>query len=158
MSPATPLAGDVPPQHLMCPVHSADGQRPGHPAGDVHVHSVGRQYAHATAYTMLIITRTLPRKQHMISILYALWRLWRSEIFWATLALGTSILFPLFSPGPACRGSAPLYVPPFNYKRGGTQRYMGIGTLSPSSGSQVYTSSIHHTVEYGVTLRRPEPL
>jgi hypothetical protein len=28
-----------------------------------------------------------------------------------------------YVPGPACRGSAPLYVPPFNYKRGGTQRY-----------------------------------
>jgi hypothetical protein len=42
MSPATPLAGDVSPHHLMCPVHSADGRRPGHPAGDVPVHSVGR--------------------------------------------------------------------------------------------------------------------
>jgi hypothetical protein len=66
---------------------------------------------------MLIITRTLPRKQRRISIPYALWILWRSEIFWATLALDTSILFPLFCPWPTCRGSAPLYVPPFSYKR-----------------------------------------
>jgi hypothetical protein len=65
-----PLAGDVPPQHLMCPVHTADGQRPGHPAGGVPVHSVGRQYARAAAYAVLIITRTLSRKQRMISILY----------------------------------------------------------------------------------------
>jgi hypothetical protein len=28
-----------------------------------------------------------------------------------------------YVPGPACRGSAPMYVPPFSYKRGGTQRY-----------------------------------
>jgi hypothetical protein len=28
-----------------------------------------------------------------------------------------------FVPGPACWGSAPLYVPPLSYKRGGTQRY-----------------------------------
>jgi hypothetical protein len=40
----------------MCPVHSADGRRPGHSAGSVPVHSVGRQYARAAAYTMLIIT------------------------------------------------------------------------------------------------------
>jgi hypothetical protein len=47
----------------MSPVHSADGRRPGHPAGGVPVHSVGRQYARAAAYTMLIIIRTLPREQ-----------------------------------------------------------------------------------------------
>jgi hypothetical protein len=28
---STPLASDVPPQHLMSHVHSADGRRPGHP-------------------------------------------------------------------------------------------------------------------------------
>jgi hypothetical protein len=27
-----------------------------------------------------------------------------------------------YVPGPTCRGSIPLYVPPFSYKRGGTQR------------------------------------
>jgi hypothetical protein len=98
------LAGDVPPQHLMCPVHSADGRRSGHPAGSVPVHSVGMQYAHAAAYTVLIMTRALPRKQHMISIIYALRTLWRSEIFY---------MYSLrFAPGPTCRGSAPLYVVP----------------------------------------------
>ena len=58
-----PLAGDVPPQHLMSPVHSADGRRPDHPAGGVPVHSVGRQYAHAAACTTLIMTHALPREQ-----------------------------------------------------------------------------------------------
>jgi hypothetical protein len=58
-----PLAGDVPSQHLMSHVHSADGRRPGHPAGGVPVHSTDRQYARAAAYTMFIITRVLPRKQ-----------------------------------------------------------------------------------------------
>jgi hypothetical protein len=28
-----------------------------------------------------------------------------------------------FAPGPACRGPAPLYVPPLSYKREGTRRY-----------------------------------
>jgi hypothetical protein len=46
----------------MSPVHSADGRRPGHPAGGVPVHSSGRQYARAAAYVVLIITRTLPGK------------------------------------------------------------------------------------------------
>jgi hypothetical protein len=46
----------------MCPVHSADGRQIGHPAGGVLVCSSGRQYARVAAYTVLIITRTLPVK------------------------------------------------------------------------------------------------
>jgi hypothetical protein len=53
----------VPPQHLMSHVHSAVGRRPGHPTGGVPVNSTGRQYARAATYTMLIITRALPRRQ-----------------------------------------------------------------------------------------------
>jgi hypothetical protein len=30
-----------------------------------------------------------------------------------------------YAPGPACRSSASLYVPPLNYKMEGTQRYKG---------------------------------
>jgi hypothetical protein len=74
-----PLAGDVPPQHLMSHVHSTgrrcaastfkepcplrSRQRPVHSIGGVPVHSTGRQYTHAAACTMPIITRTLRRKQ-----------------------------------------------------------------------------------------------
>jgi hypothetical protein len=104
-----PLAGDVPPQHLMCPVHSADGRRPGHLAGGVPVHFVGRQYAHAVACATLIMTRALSRKQCGISILYALRILWCLEI---TLAWLTIVYSLHFAPRPTCRGSAPLYVPP----------------------------------------------
>jgi hypothetical protein len=63
MSHVHSTGGDVPPQHLMSHVHSADGRRPGHPTGGVPVNSTGRQYAHAATYTMLIITRALPRRQ-----------------------------------------------------------------------------------------------
>jgi hypothetical protein len=56
---STPLTSGVPPQHLMCPVHSADGRRPGHPAGGVPVRSGGRRCARAAESTVLIITRTL---------------------------------------------------------------------------------------------------
>jgi hypothetical protein len=39
------------------------------------------------------------------------------------ISISCSKDYTYYVPGPACRGSAPLYVPPFSYKRGGTQRY-----------------------------------
>jgi hypothetical protein len=59
---STPLISDVSSQHLMCPVRSANGRRPGHPVGGVPVRSDGRRYASVAAYTVLIITHTLPVK------------------------------------------------------------------------------------------------
>jgi hypothetical protein len=58
-----PLADNVPPRHLLSLAHSAGRRRPAHSAGGVSVHSIGRQYIHTAAYTMLSITRALPRKQ-----------------------------------------------------------------------------------------------
>jgi hypothetical protein len=74
-----PLAGDVPPQHLMSPVHStsrrcaasafnepchfAGRRRLDHPAGGVPVHSIGRRHIHTAACATLIMTHALPRKQ-----------------------------------------------------------------------------------------------
>jgi hypothetical protein len=55
-------------------------------------------------------------------ILRALWILGRKEIALAT-SISCSKHYVCYVPGPACRGSTPLYVPPFSYKRGGTQRY-----------------------------------
>jgi hypothetical protein len=103
-----PLGGDVPAQHLMSPVHSTNGWRPGHPAGGVPVHFVGRQYAHAAACATLIITRAYRGNNDDISILYALRTLWRSEMARALQALVTSFHF---APRPTCRGSVSLYVP-----------------------------------------------
>jgi hypothetical protein len=60
MSPVHSTGRDVPPRHLMCHVHSAGRQQPDRPTGGVPVHSVGRQYARTAACTVLIITRTLP--------------------------------------------------------------------------------------------------
>jgi hypothetical protein len=56
------LTGDVPPWHLMCPVHSAGRRRPGHPTGGVPVQSDSGQYAHTAARAMVIMTCTLPGK------------------------------------------------------------------------------------------------
>jgi hypothetical protein len=55
-----PLTGDVPPQHLMCHVHSDGRRRPDHPAGGVPVQSIAKQYARAMRCTVTIITCTLP--------------------------------------------------------------------------------------------------
>jgi hypothetical protein len=46
-----------------------------------------------------------------------------------------------YAPGPACRGSASLYVPLLNYKREGTQRY--------KAHAQTHTQYNLHTVEVG---------
>jgi hypothetical protein len=57
-----PLTNDVPPQHLMCPIHSAGRRRPGHPAGSVPVQSIVRQYARAARCIVSIIAYTLRGK------------------------------------------------------------------------------------------------
>jgi hypothetical protein len=56
------LTGDVPPQHLMCLVHSTGKRRPGHPIGGVPIQSDSGQYAHTAARAMVIMTCTLPRR------------------------------------------------------------------------------------------------
>jgi hypothetical protein len=118
------LTGDVPPQHLMCPVHSTDGQRPGHPASGVPVRSVGRQYAHAAACAALIMTRTSPGKlpQHANTTQAADIRAQGDCTRPSISGSGCSIRYV---PGPTCRGSTSLYVPPLSYKRADTQRYTG---------------------------------
>jgi hypothetical protein len=119
---STPLTSGVPPQHLMCPVHSTDGWRPGHPAGGVPVRSDGRQCACAVESTVLIITRTLTGKLPLHANTTQAKVSGRKE-----MALATSIscykYYICYVPGPACQGSAPLYVPPLSYKRRGTQHY-----------------------------------
>jgi hypothetical protein len=58
----------------------------------------------------------------------------------STLVIHIMYFFP-YAPWPACRGSASLYVPPLNYKREGTQHYMG--------HAQTHTQYNLHTVEVG---------
>src|SRR5688572_19805084 len=116
----------------MCLVHSTDGRRPSLPAGGVPIHSIGRQYACAAAYTVLTMARALPRKQPRY-----INTIWTTDIMALEDLLGdTGIgyfhMYSLcFAPRPTCRGSASLYVPPLSYKREGTQRYKP-GTLRPN--------------------------
>jgi hypothetical protein len=148
----------------MCHVHCANGQRPNHPAGGVLVHSVGRQYARAAAYIVLIMAHALPRKQPRdINIVCT------TDIMALGVhpgVTGISCFLP-FVPGPTCRGSVYLCVPPLSYKREHTalqgkltQTQLRL-TLSHSlklTSSYKLSSSIHHTVEQCIMLRRPEPL
>jgi hypothetical protein len=136
----------VPPQHLMCHVHSAGGRRPDHPAGGVPVHSIGRRYIHTAACTTLIMTRALPRKepQHINTV-------WNTDI----MALGdrpgvTDISYFLpFCPGPTCQGSVSLYMPPLSYKKEGTRHYKADSLRHRLSYTQALklTDSIQHRVE-----------
>jgi hypothetical protein len=165
---SSPLAGDVPPRHLISHVHSTGrrcaasafnetypfrGQaatspfrrrRPVHSVGGVPAHSTGRQYAHAVACTALIITHALPRKrpQHINSA-------WTTDIMApgdcsGVLALVTSIMYSLcFAPGPTCWGSASLYVPPLSYKREGTRRYKTDPTQTLKLSSSLKLNATH---------------
>jgi hypothetical protein len=107
----------------MCPVHSTGGQRPGHSAGGMPVHFVGRQYARAAAYTVFIMARALPREQPQ-----DINTIWTTDIMALgdlldDIGIGYFYMYSLrFTPGPACRGLAPLYVPPLSYKGEGTRR------------------------------------
>jgi hypothetical protein len=118
--PATTLTGDVPSQHLKRPVQSAGRRRQGHPADGAPVQSVDKQCARAERRTVLIIpsTRSFP----------CMPRMHRSRMSGhKKIAPTTNICSPkcyiLYVPGPTCRGSVPLCMPPFSYKRGGMRRY-----------------------------------
>jgi hypothetical protein len=61
-----------------------------------------------------------------------------------------------YVPGPTCRGSASLYVPPLSYKREGTRRYKANSLRL--SVAQVHTSSQAHrlnTTQSGVGYYAP---
>ena len=145
--PATTLTGDVPSQHLMCPVQSAGRRRQGHPAGGAPDWSVGEQCARAERRTVLIIpsARSFPCTP----------RIRRSQasghkkIAPAANICGSKCYIH-YVPGPTCRGSVLLYMSPFSYKRGDMQRYKADPTQAQArSGgldSQVSTA-IQHTVE-----------
>ena len=110
---STLLTGDVPPQHLMCHVHSAGRWRQGHPTDGAPVQSIVKQCARAARRTVSIIpyTRSFPctpilRRSRMSG---------RKKIAPAA-SIGSSKYYIRYVPGPTCRGSVPLYMPPLAIK------------------------------------------
>ena len=110
---STLLTGDVPPQHLMRPVHSTGRRRQGHPADGAPVQSIIKQCACAARRTVLIIpyTRSFPctpilRRSRMSG---------RKKIAPAA-NICSSKCYVRYVPGPTCRGSVPLCMPPLAIK------------------------------------------
>jgi hypothetical protein len=124
----------------------------------VPIHSVGRQYAHAAAYIVLIMARALPRKQPRdINIVCT------TDIMALGVHPGVTGIncFLPFVPGPTCRGSVYLYVPPLSYKREHTALQ---GKLTQTqlrltlSHSQVHTSSqAQYTTQWSSVLCSGSP-
>jgi hypothetical protein len=106
---STLLTDDVPPQHLMRLVHSAGRRRQGHPADSVPVQSIVKQCARTAGCTVYIIAcaRSFP----CTPILRRSQMSWRKKIAPAA-NIGSSKYYIRYVPGPTCRGSVPLYVPP----------------------------------------------
>jgi hypothetical protein len=105
----TLLRGDVPPQHLMRPVHSTGRRRQGHSTDSVPIQSAVKQCARAARRTVSIIpyTRSFPctswlRKSRMSG---------RKKIAPAA-NIGSSKYCIHYVSGPTCRGSVPLCMPP----------------------------------------------
>jgi hypothetical protein len=110
---STLLTDDVPPQHLMRSVHSDGRRHQGHPADSVPVQSIVKQCARAARCTVSIIVcaRSFPctpilRRSRMSG---------RKKIAPAA-NIGSPKYYICYVPGPTCRGSVPLYVPPLVIK------------------------------------------
>jgi hypothetical protein len=117
-----PLTGDVTPQHLMCPVHSAGRRRPGHPAGGVPVQSIAKQYTCAARCTVIIITCTSPGRLPLHAKTTQIADIRVQEGCSGNECQLLQVLHPL-CPWARMSGLSTLVRAPFSYKRGGTQRY-----------------------------------
>jgi hypothetical protein len=106
---STLLTGDVPPQHLMCPVHSTGRWRQGHPADDAPVQSIVKQCARAARRTVSIIpyTRSFPCTPRLRSS-----RMSGRKKIAPAANISSFKYYTRYVPGPTCRGSVPLYMPP----------------------------------------------
>jgi hypothetical protein len=110
---STLLTGDVPPQHLMRPVHSTGRRRQGHPADGMPIQSAVKQYARAVRRTESIIpyTRSFPctpilRRSRMSG----------HKKIAPTANISSSKYYIRYVPGPTCRGLVPLCMPPLAIK------------------------------------------
>jgi hypothetical protein len=133
---STLLTGDVPPQHLLRPVHSTGRRRQGHPVDDAPIQSTIKQCARAARLTVLIIsyTRSFPytpilRRSRMSG---------RKKIAPATNICGSKC-YIRYVLGPTCWGSVPLCMPPLAIK--------GEACNVTRKSSLKLSSPIHYTVE-----------
>jgi hypothetical protein len=96
--------------------------------------SLSKQCARAARCTVLIpYTRSFPLRDEATQISGV-----RPHEDYTSMASNRSIL--PFVPGPTCRGSEPLYMPPLNYKSGGMQREI----QRRQSSRLTHSSSFHN--------------
>jgi hypothetical protein len=142
----TMLTGDVPSQHLMRHVHSAGRRRQGHPADGAPVQSVVKQCACAMRRTVLIIpyTRSFPCTPRIHRF-----RMSGHEKIAPAANICSSKCYISYVPGPTCRGSVPLCMPPSAIKGEAcdvTRQAQSLG-LDPSSFRLSSSQAIQHIVE-----------
>jgi hypothetical protein len=106
---STLLTSDVPPRHLMCPVHSADSWRQDHPSDGAPDQYIVKQCARAARRTVSIIA--CAKRFPYTPILRRSRMSGRKKIAPAA-SIGSSKYYIRYVSGPTCRGSVPLYVPP----------------------------------------------
>jgi hypothetical protein len=108
--------------------------------------------------TPSIITRMLPGKLPLHANTTQIADIRGKEIA-PTMSISCSKYYICHVPGPTCRGSAPLYVPPLSYKRGGMQRHTGgdpgsLRSTQANLDSQL-SSSHSNTTHSGVGYYAP---
>jgi hypothetical protein len=143
---STLLTGDVPPQHLMRPIHSAGRRRQGHPADGVPVQSIVKQCALAAGCTVSIIayTRSFPCTPILCRS-----RMSGCKKIAPAANISSSKYYIRCVPGPTCWGSVPLYVPPLVKKGEACNVTRGeLYTHSDSQLSSFHSNPTHSGVGY----------
>jgi hypothetical protein len=134
------LTGDVPPQHLMRPVHSAGRRRQSHSADGAPVQSIVKHYARAARHTVFIVpyTRSFP-----CTPMIRRSRVAGHKKIAPVANISSSKYYFRDTPGPTCRGSALLYMPPLAIKGEACNVTGQTQVIQDNSSSQ----TIQHTVE-----------
>jgi hypothetical protein len=137
---STLLTGDVPPQHLMRPIHSAGRRHQGHPTDGAPVQSIVKQCARAARRAVLTIPYT--RTISFTPMLHRSQTSGRKKIAPAA-NISSSKYSICYVPGPTCRGSVPLYMPPLTIKGEACSVTRG-GSFGPSLDVDSKRSSFHN--------------
>jgi hypothetical protein len=139
---STLLTNDVPPRHLLHPIHSVGRRRQGHPADGAHVQTVVEIVCPCcTVHCTHPLYEKLPLRTETTQISGV-----RVHGDYTGMASKSSIL--PFVPRPTCWGSEPLYMPPLNYKRGGMRR-----EHSRTQVIQAYTQLEQYNTQWSRVLR-----
>jgi hypothetical protein len=123
-------------------VPSAGRRHQDHPAHDTPAGSAYEQYARAKQRTVLfLLQEASPARRR-----YTRSRTTGRKGIAPTTNIYSLKCYILYVSGPTCRGSVPLCMPPFSYKRGGMRRYK----IDPSSEPQT-----HNILHSGVGCYAP---